>query len=156
MQLTTTFRISPISLLFWGACFSPDYPTGLACGPDDFCPSGQLCSAAKVCESTGGQPGGADADLSPDALSGLGDLQSIDIGADLSLTLAQTHTFVVNGMYEGGTQEENNALVIWKSSDTSTAFVDFQGVAHPQTTGAVTITADLNGRVATVTLTVTP
>lgn len=142
-------------------CFDPDYPTDLPCGPDGYCPPGQSCNSANICIAEPG--GGADADpnapdgrVGPDAREGLGNLLSIDIGADVTLTLAETHTFVVTGTYEGGTQIEDNAFVIWRSSDNGIVFVDFMGVAHPQAEGTATVMADFKGRLDTADLTVTP
>lgn len=144
-----------LSILLLANCFSPTYPSDLRCGPDDFCPPGQRCSADNICETVGQGPS-ADASASLDAPSGLGQLESISIGEDLSLALADTHTFVVTATYEGGTEVANNALVIWRTTDSTVAIVDFQGIINPQSAGVVTISADLNGRVDSVLLTVTP
>jgi len=143
-------------------CFDPSYPVGLPCGPDRFCPSGQTCNGNDICISTNGRSdGGVDEPDSslppgPDANLGLGDLISIDIGGDRTLTLAETHTFVVTGTYESGTQIENNIFVIWESTDNGIVFVDFMGVARPQSAGTATITADFEGRIDTAVLTITP
>ncbi len=143
-----------------GACFNPDYPVGLPCGPDRFCPDGQTCSAQNICESDDAPPPDASADIDArpriDADLGLGDLQSIDIGPDLDVPINQLHTFVVTGTYDGGERIEDNIFVIWQSSNNATAFVDFMGVLHPQAEGTVTITADFEGRVDTADITVVP
>jgi hypothetical protein len=97
-----------------------------------------------------------DARIGPDATVRMGEIESIDIGPDLTLSLAETHTFVVTATYSDGTQIEENALVIWTSSSNATVFVDFQGVARPQAVGTATITANFNGQVNSAVVTVVP
>lgn len=141
-------------------CFDPDYPVNLPCGDDDYCPPGLTCSALDVCvasvDGPDADPNAPDGREFPDANTGLGNLLSIDIGADLTLTLAETHTFVVTGTYEGGTQIEDNLFVIWRGSDNGIVFVDFMGIARPQAVGTATITADFDGRLDTADITVNP
>ncbi len=155
MPLSKPILVAVSAAFLLVACFDPSYPTELSCGPDSFCPPGQICSSANIC-TVPGQTAEPDASTTPDARAGLGQLQSISIGEDLSLTLAQTHTFIVTASYEGGMQVEDNALVIWRTTDTEIAFVDFQGIVRPQSAGVVTITADFSGRVATATVTISP
>jgi hypothetical protein len=134
------------------ACFNPDYPVGLPCGPDSFCPSGQMCDIDNICVA---EPGGGDVD-GGDGDAGLGDLLSIDIGPDLTLPLNQTHTFVVTATYENGTAIADNAFVIWSSTDNGIVFVDFMGIARPQAEGTATVSANFNGRLDDAVITVVP
>ncbi|RMH41358.1 MAG: hypothetical protein D6689_11365 [Deltaproteobacteria bacterium] len=142
------------------ACFDPDYPVGLPCGPDRFCPPGQQCSADNVCVAPASGDAGAAADAEPTADArddgGLGRLLSIDIGPDVTLALGDTYTFTVTATYERGTRVEDNTRTIWRSSDNGVVFVDFMGVAKPQSPGTATVTADFEGRVDTADVTVTP
>jgi hypothetical protein len=148
------------SALALPACFDPDYPADLPCGPDRFCPSGQICSADDICLSIAGA--GTDAsfdaniDSGPLVDAGPGDLLSIDIGLDQTLALNATYTFVVTAMYENASEQVDNTTVIWESTDNAIVFVDFMGVAHPQAEGVATITADFNGRIDTADFTITP
>ncbi len=159
--MTSSRALSLVMAIAFAACFSPDYPTDLPCGPDGYCPPGQSCSVDNIClAATGGggdaDPDSPDARRGPDARTGLGNLQSIDIGPDLMLTLAETHTFVLTATYEGGTQIEDNLAVIWRSSDNGIVFVDFMGIARPQTVGTATVTADFDGRLGTAEVTINP
>lgn len=157
--MTSSRCLAVVMAVALAACFDPDYPTNLPCGTDGFCPPGQRCSALDICIAGTGpdaDPDAPDARRAPDANTGLGNLLSIDIGPDLTLTLAETHTFVVTGTYEGGTQIEDNLFVIWRGSDNSIVFVDFMGVARPQAAGTATITADFAGRLDTAEVTVSP
>lgn len=140
------------------ACFNPDYPVGLPCGPDSFCPSGQMCDIDNICvaEPGGGDVDGGDGDGGGNGDAGLGDLLSIDIGPDLTLPLNQTHTFVVTATYENGTATADNAFVIWSSTDNGIVFVDFMGIARPQAEGTATVSANFNGRLDDAVITVVP
>ncbi len=144
------------TLLCAGGCFSPTYPVELECGPDGYCPPGQTCSAIRICEANPDPSTLPDARIGPDAVVRTGELESIDLGPDLTLSLGETHTFVVTATYEDGEKVEDNALVIWTSSSNATVFVDFQGVARPQAVGTATITADFNGQVNLAVITVVP
>lgn len=143
-------------LVATAGCFDPTYPVELECGPDNYCPPGQTCSSIRICELNPDPSLVPDARPGPDATVRMGEIESIDIGPDLTLTLAETHTFVVTSTYSDGMQIEENALVIWTSSSTATVFVDFQGVARPQAVGTATVTADFNGQVNSAVVTVVP
>jgi len=135
-----------------GACFSPDYPEGVACDPTGWCPPGMKCAVDNKCYTVVGDGGVAIPDaVIPD--SGLGALTGIDIGPDVTITVGGTHQFVVTGIYENGSQEITD-FAIWSSTDTNVMFVDFMGLAHGEAAGSATAQADYMGRVDTALVTV--
>ena len=156
MRRLVLFLVLGASAMGIAGCFEPTYPTDLECGPDNFCPPGQTCSSIRICELNPDPSIAPDARIGPDATVRMGEIESIDIGPDLTLSLAETHTFVVTSTYSDGMQIEENVLVIWTSSSTATVFVDFQGVARPQAVGTATVTANFNGQVNSAVVTIVP
>ena len=141
-----------LGLLGLAACFSPDYPEGVTCEPGGWCPPGQSCAVDNKCYQQLGDGGAAIPDaFMPD--SGLGDLVSIDIGADVTIPVGGTHQFIVTGIYENGSQEITD-FAIWSSSNTAVMFVDFEGVAHGEAVGSATAECDYMGRVDNALVTV--
>ena len=146
-----------LSALVAVGCFNPDYPENLPCGANNWCPSGQVCTVARVCVSAGGDGGvaGPDARSFVDANDGLGQLLSISIGDDVTLEVGQTHQFVITGTFENGTAPLND-FARWESSDNNTMWLDFNGVAHGAAVGTATATCTIQGRVDTADVTVVP
>jgi hypothetical protein len=148
--------LAGLALVAVTACFAPDYPTGLACGPDGFCPPGQVCVVAdQICVAAtpgdGGPAGAVDARW-PDA--GQGQLVALSIGDAVTLLVAGTHAFVVTAIYENGTETVDPVTVIWMSSNNAVMYIDFMGVAHGESAGVATATARWEGRVGEAEVTV--
>lgn len=148
-------RAMLLALSALAACFSPDYPDGLTCETGGGCPPGQTCAADNRCyrEAGGDGDGGVSADAGMVDAGGLGELLSIDIGADVTITTTGMHAFSILGIYENGTQPITD-FAIWSSSNNAVMYVDFEGVAHGQAIGSATATADYDGRRDTALVTV--
>ena len=141
-------------------CFSPSYPENLPCDVDGWCPPDQMCNTAQVCVAVAGNgsDGGAVSDggpPGPDAINGMGQLLSISIGDDVTLSVSMTHQFTVTANYEAGPVIVT-AEVIWQSSATAVAFVDFTGLTTAASAGTAEITARYMGRADLAVVTVNP
>ncbi len=138
-------------------CFNPSYPDRLQCGPDGWCPSGQVCDRVNICVSTSGDGSDAapDARSFSDADNGLGALVSISIGDDVTLEIGQTKPFEITGIFENGTAPINE-FARWESTDNNIAWLDFNGVVTAAAEGTATATCSVRGRVASAMVTVIP
>jgi hypothetical protein len=159
-----SFAFVAVAGMLLGGCFSPSYPENLPCDVDGWCPPDQMCNAAQICIAVAGGDGdggavigdgGVPFDGAPDALNGMGQLLSITIGDDVTLSIGMTHQFNVTANYEGGSIMVTDE-VIWQSNATSVAFVDFTGLTTAAGAGVAEITARYMGRADLAVVTVNP
>jgi hypothetical protein len=146
----------PLLLALFG-CFNPSYPEGLQCDEDGWCPPGQVCNLAHYCVA-GSSDAGVDAlafDAAPPDADGLGVLLSISIGDDVTITVGGTHQFTVTAHYELADVAVTEGI-IWRSSATGVAGIDFNGLASGVSAGVSEITGRWAGRVDAALLTVNP
>ncbi len=147
-----------LSAALSAGCFNPDYPVGLQCDTDGWCPPGQVCNAAHYCVA-GDADGGSDVDAllwdaTPPDADGLGALLSISIGDDVTIAVSETHQFEVTAHYELADVTVTEGI-IWRSSLTTIAGINYDGLATGVAAGTTEISGRWQGRVGTAQLTVT-
>ena len=148
-----------VSAALGAGCFNPDYPVGLQCDSDGWCPPGQVCNIANYCVA-GDADGGSDVDAllwdaPPPDSDGLGALLSISIGDDVAIQVTETHQFTVTAHYELADVTVTEGI-IWRSGATTVAGIDYNGLATGVSPGVAEISGRWQGRIDTALLTVNP